>query len=100
MARMTNEELGAQAEKLLGGSVDPSGVADYITEKGALIVAGDASEMKNAFKRAKKIDGFRWIMINQEDLFAANTLSIGSKAGLISGEGTVLKNAALPRKAV
>ena len=98
MARMTNEQLGEAAESLLGGQADPTGAADYITEKGALIVAGDPKEMKKAFKRAKKIDGFRWVMINQEDLFSANTLSIGSKAGLISGDGSVLKQAALPRK--
>lgn len=100
MARMTSEELGAAAESVLGGSVDPSGAADYITEKGAVIIAADANEIKKAFKRAKKIEGFRWVMINKEDLFAANTLSIGSKAGMIAGDGSVLKAAALPRKAV
>ena len=97
---MNTEQLGAAAEELLGASTDPSGAADYITEKGALIIAADANDIKKAFKRAKKIDGFRWIMINKEDLFAANTLSIGSKAGMISGDGSVLKAAALPRKAV
>ena len=56
--------------------------------------------MKDAFKRIKKVDGFRWVVINREDLFAANTLSLGSKAGLMDGDGAVLKAANLPRKKV
>ena len=56
--------------------------------------------MKAAFKRIKKVEGYRWVMINKEDLFAANTLSLGSKAGMITADGEVLKNADIPRRKV
>jgi len=42
--------------------------------------------------------GYRWLVINRDDLFAANSLSIGSKAGIIDAEGNVLKAPDLPRR--
>ncbi|MDH3307976.1 MAG: hypothetical protein OEO77_10710 [Acidimicrobiia bacterium] len=62
------------------------------------MVAADPGSFKAAFKTLKKIEGYRWIVINREDLFAANTLSIGSKAGILDATGDVLKSADLPRK--
>ena len=38
-------------------------------ERGAIVVAARAEDLKAAFKRAKKIDGYRWVAINREDLF-------------------------------
>lgn len=98
MARMNSEEMKAAAIDTMGASVDPSGAADLVSDKGSINLAGDASEMKAAFKGIKKVDGYRWVMINRDDLFAANGLSIGSKAGLITPDGTVLKAADVPRK--
>ena len=98
MARMNREELLAAATENMEATPDPSGKADLVSDKGAIIAAGEAGEMKSAFKRIKKVEGYRWVIINREDLFAANSLSIGAKAGIITPDGTVLKNADIPRK--
>ena len=60
-----------------------------------LNLIADAGDFKGAFKRAKKMDGYRWVMLNADDLFKANTLSISSRAGMITPQGKVLKNARL-----
>ena len=60
-------------------------------------MAAAPADLKAAFKRLKKIPGYRWVVLHREDLFLANNLSIGSKAGLMDEQGTVLKEAALPR---
>ncbi len=98
MARFDDAGLRAQAQTVLGAQPDASGVADLIFDKGAIVVIAETKDLKAGFKRLKSIDGFRWAMINKEDLFAANTLSIGSKAGIIDAAGITLKAAALPRK--
>ena len=100
MAKLDTQALTEKAIELHGLSPDPSGDADYVGEKGQFIVAGDPSEFKAAFKRLKMLKGYRWIVINREDLFGANTLSIGSKAGILDADGNVLKNADIPRKKV
>lgn len=100
MARMNRDELLAAAVDTMGATSDPTGAADLVAERGSIIAAGEAGEMKAAFKRIKKVDGYRWVLINRDDLFAANNLSIGSKAGLITPDGTVLKNADQPRRKV
>lgn len=100
MARMDREQLLVAATETMSASEDPSGQVDLVSERGSIIVAAEATEMKSAFKRIKKVDGYRWVMINREDLFAANSLSIGSKAGIITPDGTVLKNADVPRRKV
>lgn len=98
MARMTTDQMATAAAEVLSASADDSGQADFVFDKGFLVLAADPTDMKAAFKRVKKIDGYRWVMINGDDLFAANTLSLGSKAGMITPEGKVLKNADIPRK--
>lgn len=98
MARMNRDELIAAAAESLGTTPDESGKADLVFDRGSVVVAAEAGDFKAAFKRLKKIEGYRWALINREDLFAANTLSIGSKAGMITTDGTVLKNADIPRK--
>lgn len=101
MARMNADQMRAVAVEQMAATPDPSGTADFVSEdKGSIIVAAEPGDMKSAFKRIKKVDGYRWVMINQEDLFAANSLSIGSKAGLITPDGKVLKAADLPRRKI
>jgi hypothetical protein len=98
MARMTREQMLVAAAETMDAMPDASGKADLVGEKGSIIVAPEVTELKAAFKRIKKVDGYRWVMLHREDLFAANTLSLGSKAGMITPDGTVLKNADIPRK--
>lgn len=98
MARLNQADLTASAVKVLDAEPDPSGAADLISSKGSIVVAADSAEFKAAFKRIKKVDGYRWVVINREDLFAANTLSLGSKAGIMDANGAVLKAADVPRK--
>ncbi len=99
MSRLNRDELISAATENLGASPDPSGAADLVFDRGSIVVAAEVTEFKAAFKRLKKeVDGYRWALINKEDLFAANTLSLGSKAGMITPDGTVLKNADIPRK--
>lgn len=100
MARYNQEELMERAKELFSAEPDPSGAADFVGAKGAICVAAEPDDMKAAFKRIKKVDGYRWVVINREDLFAANTLSLGSKAGIMDGDGGILKAANLPRKKV
>jgi hypothetical protein len=97
MARQTQAELLATATRLFGAEPDPSGAVDLIGPKGSIIVAADPADLKAAFKRIKKVPGYRWVVLHRDDLFLANTLSIGSKAGLMDEDGKVLKEAALPR---
>ena len=98
MARLDQAQLLAAAKGFLAADADPTGKADLVGDKGSAVVAADPGDMKAAFKRIKKVDGFRWVVINREDLFAANALSIGSKAGILDAEGAVLKEADVPRK--
>lgn len=100
MARKTRDELIAAAGEVLGASTDDSGQADLVFDRGSMVVAAEAEDFKAAFKRIKKVNGYRWVLMNEEDLFAANTLSLGSKAGLITADGKVLKNADIPRKKI
>lgn len=98
MSRLDKEQLTAAITAVMGAQPDATGAADLVAEKGSIIVAADPAEFKAAFKRVKKIDGYRWVAINREDLFAANTLSLGSKAGIVDAAGKVLKAADVPRK--
>lgn len=100
MARLDHDGLLAATTTNFNAEPDPSGAADLICEKGAIVIAADPGDLKQAFKRAKKIDGYRWVAINREDLFAANPLSIGSKAGILDAAGDMLKNADVPRRKV
>jgi len=84
----------------VGASPDTSGVADLVADRGYIVVAARRDDLKAAFKRAKKINGYRWVAINKEDLFGANPLSLGSKVGILAADGTVLKNADAPRRGV
>ena len=100
MTRLDTEGLIAAAVTALGAEPDPTGSADLICDKGNVVVAADPKAFKAAFDRLKRIDGYRWLVINREDLFLANTLSIGTKAGIVDAGGAVLKAADLPRRRV
>ena len=100
MARLDHEGLLAAAAAKLDATPDPSGDADLVCERGAVIIAAEHGDLKPAFKRAKKLPGYKWVVINREDLFAANPLSLGSKAGIFDADGNMLKNADVPRKKV
>ncbi len=100
MARLDHDELAAAVTAAVDAEPDASGVADLVAERGYIVLAAEIGDLKAAFKRAKKIDGYRWVAINREDLFGANPLSIGSKVGILDAEGRVLKNADSPRKKV
>lgn len=100
MARLDREGLAAALADAVGASPDTTGVADLVFDRGFIVVAARVEDLKGAFKRAKKIDGYRWVAINRDDLFGANPLSIGSKAGILDADGRVLKNADSPRKKV
>lgn len=98
MSRLDHAGLTAAVTRALSCVPDETGSADLVFDKGKVVVAADPTEFKAAFSRLKKVDGYRWIAINREDLFAANSLSIGSKAGIVDATGAVLKAADLPRR--
>lgn len=101
MGRFGRDELLALAQDKLDVEPDPTGAFDLVGPGGSVIVAPEPDDMKQAFKRIKKAKpGYRWVIINRQDLFAANSLSLGSKAGIMDGEGGILKNADIPRKKV
>lgn len=104
MARLDHTALSEAISNAVGATPDPSGEADLVFDKGSIkgsiIVAAETADLKAAFKRAKKINGYRWVAINRDDLFGANPLSLGSKAGILDATGKVLKNADTPRKKV
>ncbi len=104
MARLDHNALCEALSTAVDASPDPSGDADLVFDKGSIkgsiIVAPATGDLKAAFKRAKKINGYRWVAINREDLFGANPLSLGSKAGILDAAGKVLKNADTPRRKV
>ncbi len=98
MSRMSKTELTSAIAGLMQAQPDPTGQVDLVSPKGHIIVAAEVDSLKDAFKRIKKVDGYRWVAINRDDLFAANTLSVGSKAGIVDQTGKVLKAPDLPRK--
>lgn len=97
MARLDQEGLVQKAIELFEGAPDPTGTVDVIGEKGSVIVVSDPKDLKAAFKRLRKVPGYRWILLHRDDLFLANNMSVGSKAGIMDESGNVLKAAALPR---
>ncbi len=100
MSRLDHDALTAAVAAAVGATADASGAADLVFDKGSIVVAASVDDLKGAFKRVKKIDGYRWVAINRADLFGANPLSLGSKAGIIDAHGEILKNADIPRRKV
>ena len=97
MARLDREAIVTAISTALGANPDPDGTADLVAERGRLNVAASASELKSAIQRLKPLSGYRWIVINEGDLFGASPLTLGTKIGILDPTGRVLKAADLPR---
>jgi hypothetical protein len=97
VARLEREAIVAAISAALGATPDPEGTADLVAERGHLNVAASASDLKTAIQRLVPLRGYRWVVINSGDLFAASPLTIGTKIGILDPTGRVLKAADLPR---
>jgi len=97
VARLGREAIVASISGALSATPDPEGTADLIADRGHINVAASAAELKNAIQRLKPLNGYRWIVINEGDLFGASPLTLGTKIGILDPNGRVLKAADLPR---
>jgi hypothetical protein len=97
MARLERDAIVAAISAALGATADPEGAADLVAERGHLNVAASAADLGTAVKRLVPLRGYRWIVINAGDLFAASPLTLGTKVGILDPTGRVLKAADLPR---
>ena len=97
MARLDRDALLSAISSSLHATPDPEGVADLVASQGRINVAATGAEIGAAIKRLVPLPGYRWIVINQGDLFTANPLTLGTKVGIMDPTGRVLKNADLPR---
>jgi hypothetical protein len=97
MARLDRDALIGAAAAALRATPDPEGTADLVAERGHINVAASATELKAAIQRLVPLGGYRWIVINAGDLFAASPLTLGTKVGILDATGRVLKAADLPR---
>jgi hypothetical protein len=97
VARLDRDALIAAASAALRATPDPEGTADLVAERGHINVAAGAAELKGAIGRLGPVGGYRWIVINAGDLFAASPLTLGTKVGILDPTGRVLKAADLPR---
>jgi hypothetical protein len=97
VARLDRDGLIEAASATLRATPDPQGTADLIAERGHINVAASAAELKGAIQRLVPLGGYRWIVINAGDLFAASPLTLGTKVGILDATGRVLKAADLPR---
>ncbi len=97
MARLDRDALVKAISAALAATPDPEGTADLVAERGRMNVAATAAELEAAIKRLTPLRGYRWIVINAGDLFAASPLTLGTKVGILDPSGRVLKAADLPR---
>ena len=97
MARLDRDALIAAATAALAATPDPEGAADLVADRGRINVAAGAGDLKGAIQRLVPLSGYRWIVINAGDLFAASPLTLGTKVGILDPTGRVLKAADLPR---
>ncbi|MCY4368849.1 MAG: hypothetical protein OXF41_05365 [bacterium] len=97
MARMTHDQLQSAMISKLSAEPDPSGRADLICPKGSLGIAADNKQIKKTVKRLRPLEGYRYLVINRADLFAASPATIGTKIGILDANGSLLKAADLPR---
>ena len=97
MARLDREAIVTAISGALSASPDPEGASDLVAERGHINVAASAAELKSAIQRLKPLGGYRWLVINEGDLFAASPLTLGTKVGILDPAGRVLKAADLPR---
>lgn len=97
MSRLDRDALLASAIAALQATADPDGDADLVASKGRINVAATTADVGPAIRRLANVAGYRWLVINTADLFAASPLTIGTKVGLLDPSGRVLKAADLPR---
>jgi hypothetical protein len=97
VARLDRDALVAAISAAIGATPDPEGTADLVAERGHINVAAGAGELKSAIQRLVPLRGYRWIVINADDLFGASPLTLGTKIGILGPTGRVLKAADLPR---
>ena len=95
---MNHEQLRQAMISKLSAETDPSGRADLICSRGALGIAADRKQIKKVVKRLRPLDGYRYLVINRSDLFAASPATIGTKIGILDAGGKLLKAADLPRR--
>jgi hypothetical protein len=97
MSRLDRDAILAAISEKLGASPDPEGLADLVSDKGHINVAATVADVGPAIERLKPLSGYRWLVINAGDLFAASPKTLGTKVGLLDPTGRVLKAADLPR---
>jgi len=97
MSRLDRDAILAAISEKLGATPDPEGVADLVSDKGRINVAASVADVGPAIDRLKPLTGYRWLVINGSDLFAASPKTLGTKVGLLDPTGRVLKAADLPR---
>lgn len=97
MARLDRDALITAISAAIGATADPDGATDLVAQRGRINVAASAAELKGAIQRLAPLPGYRWIAINDNDLFAASPLTLGTKVGILGPTGRVLKAADLPR---
>jgi hypothetical protein len=97
VARLDREALITAISSVLNATPDPEGVSDLVAEKGHINVAATSADLKGAIQRLVLLQGYRWIVVNSGDLFAASPLTLGTKVGILDPTGRVLKAADLPR---
>jgi hypothetical protein len=97
MARLDRDALITAISGVLSATPDPEGISDLVADKGHINVAASSADLKGAIQRLAPLRGYRWIVINAGDLFAASPLTLGSKVGIMDPTGRVLKAADLPR---
>lgn len=97
MARLDRDAIVTSISAALSAAPDPEGTADLVADKGRINVAASAADLKSAIQRLVPLRGYRWIVINGGDLFAASPLTLGTKIGILDPNGRVLKAADLPR---
>ena len=95
---MTHDQLQSAIIGKLSAEPDPSGRGDLVCAKGTLGIAADHKQIKKTVKRLRPIDGYRYLVINRADLFAASPATIGTKIGILDANGSMLKAADLPRR--
>jgi hypothetical protein len=94
---MDREAMVAAISAAIAATPDPEGTADLVADRGHINVAASAGELKSAIQRLVPLRGYRWIVINADDLFGASPLTLGTKVGILDPTGRVLKAADLPR---
>ena len=97
MARLDHAAIVTAITAAVGARPDPEATADLVAERGHINVAATGAALKDAIQRLKPLPGYRWIAINEADLFSASPLTLGTKIGILDPKGRVLKAADLPR---